>query len=94
MKKLILLLALMVLIIPFSSALSQISIDRTIHWKDADFDNDKDVDYDDLIILSQNYYRNDCIPKNHWCNRTDINRDGLVNLVDLSIFARYYGTNK
>ncbi|MBU0906623.1 MAG: right-handed parallel beta-helix repeat-containing protein, partial [Nanoarchaeota archaeon] len=56
----------------------------------CDFNKDGLVSFPDINIISATsgsencgYYGN---PETDWCNFTDVNRDGLVNNVDMSIF--------
>lgn len=50
-----------------------------------DFNNDKNVDFADLRLLSGSWLDQCASPD--WCNGADINRDSLINFEDFVIFA-------
>lgn len=55
----------------------------------ADFDGDNDVDFDDLVKLSQNYGQSG---KNHVDGNVNYSADGIVDFDDLVILAQTYNS--
>jgi len=53
----------------------------------SDFDTDGDVDFGDYALLALCASRKDCNYPG-WCNGTDLNYDGSVELPDLALFVR------
>ena len=58
----------------------------------ADVDDDGDVDLDDYAGLADHWRSQDCSQPD-WCDYTDLNKDGSVNMYDLDEFARYWLEN-
>ena len=56
----------------------------------ADINRDEAVDWNDFLILWQNYRRKDCSMSNSWCDGSDIDRNGRVVGGDFGIFAGQY----
>jgi hypothetical protein len=54
---------------------------------DCDFDVDGDVDESDQALFSCSWRDINCNIQNNWCERADLNRDGVVSLKDLELFA-------
>lgn len=54
---------------------------------DCDFDVDGDVDSSDLALFGCSWRSKNCNLQNNWCQRIDLNRDSIVSLKDLELFA-------
>ena len=50
----------------------------------GDINNNGGVDTNDLSTVAVNWQDDDCEPLNIWCNRTDLDCDGRVNLTDVA----------
>jgi len=50
----------------------------------GDINNNGGVDTNDLSTVGVNWQDDDCGPLNIWCNRTDLDCDGRVNLTDVA----------
>jgi hypothetical protein len=48
---------------------------------------DSTVEAIDLMVLISHWLDSDCNPDNNYCDRADINRDGVVNLTDVSLLS-------
>jgi len=53
-----------------------------------DIDNDCDTDFADYSILASYWQAEKCSLENNWCSGADANKDGKVDLYDLSEFAQ------
>ena len=53
-------------------------------WGDI---NGGGVDLEDLLIIANNWLKDDCGPSNDWCNGADITHDTKVNMLDYSYVA-------
>lgn len=51
---------------------------------------DGKVDVKDVRHMAPNWLRQDCGPENNWCDYSDINRDGKVNMKDLGNTSEQY----
>jgi hypothetical protein len=51
---------------------------------------DGEVNFRDFAVLSNNWGRTDCNSINHWCNYSDLDRDGIVNGMDLGNFSEQW----
>jgi hypothetical protein len=56
----------------------------------ADFSSDNRVDGGDLLLFAQRWLNDDCLPANNFCDGTDMDRLGNVNMADYAIFAGYW----
>jgi hypothetical protein len=56
----------------------------------GDFDNDGDVDNDDLALFIQKWLNTDCNTNNNWCGGADFDRDGDVDFVDFALFLQHW----
>jgi subtilisin family serine protease len=54
-----------------------------------DFDIDGDVDGSDLLIFADNWQRDNCAVPD-WCQRTDLDKNGLVNFRDFAKYANHW----
>ncbi len=59
------------------------------HVATRDFNMDKKVDIKDFSILQKHWLSNQCVTP-QWCESTDINRDGIVNVDDLLLFETFW----
>lgn len=57
----------------------------------GNFDNDFDVDLQDLQNFTSNWLNSPCGNANNWCGGADLNRSGEVDANDFAIFARNWG---
>ncbi|MBN1815710.1 MAG: DUF1080 domain-containing protein, partial [Sedimentisphaerales bacterium] len=55
-----------------------------------DVNGDKTVGLPDLLILAENWLRNDCSIDNDFCGGVDFNRDSLVNLMDFALLGEFW----
>jgi subtilisin family serine protease len=55
----------------------------------VDFDVDCDVDFVDYAILANNWMDQNCAGPD-WCDETDLNENGSVDLYDLAEFVKYW----
>ncbi|MBN1436485.1 MAG: hypothetical protein JW936_05385 [Sedimentisphaerales bacterium] len=62
-------------------------------WRPADVDRNCLVGGDDLLYVAKQWLAQDCGPFTWDCERTDINRDGQVDLADLRMLATEWMTN-
>jgi len=62
---------------------------RFCHVRTRDFDHDAKVGFADLAMLAANWQNSTCGPPD-WCNGTDLDANGRVNLQDLTLFALYW----
>jgi hypothetical protein len=53
----------------------------------ADINKDKNVDFLDFSLLLQHWHNTDCNNVNNWCDNTDFNEDGFINVFDLEILT-------
>jgi|GEM_PF-6408877 len=58
----------------------------------SDFSGDNMVDLADYELFVKELGRQDCVAT-HWCNATDLNYDGAVNVLDLQIFIELWLVN-
>jgi len=56
----------------------------------GDVTGDCTVDARDLETLLDNLFRNDCTKDNAYCNHTDLDENGYVNLIDYAAMARQW----
>lgn len=54
-----------------------------------DWNGDEVVNYRDYAVLASMWAAQNCADPN-WCNGTDLNRDGAVDLIDLVMFADFW----
>jgi len=59
------------------------------HVPSRDFNKDTKVDFVDFAIISAFRGATDCVDSN-WCEGTDLDTDGDVNIDDLMLFADYW----
>jgi hypothetical protein len=62
---------------------------RFSHVRTRDFTHDAEVGLADLAMLAANWQNATCGPPD-WCNGTDLDANGRVNLQDLTLFAQYW----
>ena len=55
----------------------------------ADFDDDRDVDFGDYAVLALNWMNEACAEPG-WCDNTDFDTNGSVNLYDIAQFVQYW----
>lgn len=53
----------------------------------GDSDIDCDVDLADYAVLAVHWLNQNCTETTDWCDRTDINQSGKVDIFDLAVFA-------
>jgi len=75
---------------PLQFLFSTIRFWAMISCDDADFDGDRDIDGDDLEIFEANFERDDCNFGNDFCDGTDIDKNGEVDVGDFSYFTSCY----
>ncbi|MHC4122571.1 MAG: nidogen-like domain-containing protein, partial [Planctomycetota bacterium] len=73
-------------------------VDRGYHYRlpadlTGDFDIDGDVDFIDVAIFVEYYLSTDCSAP-CWCRGTDLNHDGVVNLVDYALLGNNFKRNE
>ena len=56
----------------------------------ADLTGDCKVNLVDLLVLSENWLRDDCNASNAFCNAADINRNGRTDLSDYTVLAEQW----
>jgi len=57
----------------------------------ADFIFDGSINFQDFAVFSSQWLRQNCEdPKTNWCQKTDLDQSGQVDVNDLSLFARYW----
>jgi hypothetical protein len=56
----------------------------------GDINNNGGVDTNDFSIIGANWQDDDCGPLNIWCNRTDLDCNGSVNLTDVARLALFW----
>ncbi|RKY25042.1 MAG: hypothetical protein DRP62_02250 [Planctomycetota bacterium] len=59
------------------------------HVRTRDFNNDTKVDFRDYAILASYWQETDCNDPN-WCEGTDLDVDGSVDVNDLMLFCKYW----
>jgi len=61
----------------------------------ADLDMNKKVDFTDYALFADKWSETDCNESNYWCEGTDFDHSGSVDMFDLVKFAEYwlYGSN-
>jgi hypothetical protein len=59
----------------------------------GDFDSDDTVNINDLNSLAALWLSTSCTETNNWCNGTDLNMSGNIDLTDLAIFAANWLTD-
>jgi hypothetical protein len=59
------------------------------HVRTRDFNNDTKVDFADFAILASHWRATDCNDPG-WCEGTDLNHDGCVDVNDLMLFCEYW----
>ena len=60
----------------------------------GDLDFDKDIDFEDFAMLASGWLSTDCTLANNWCDRTDMDADGIIGISDLNIFAENWLTGQ
>ena len=55
----------------------------------CDYEPDEDVDLADVMYFADYWLNSSCISPN-WCNGTDINQSGAVNLADFVYCGRHW----
>jgi hypothetical protein len=56
----------------------------------ADFTGECEVNYVDFSILHAGWSNVPCSEANGWCNGVDINRDGVVDILELALMAEHW----
>lgn len=56
----------------------------------ADFLCPDGVNFIDFAFFASNWHRNHCNPANYYCDGTDLNRSGSVDIRDLQIFTEHW----
>jgi hypothetical protein len=51
---------------------------------------DRAVNFTDYAIFADNWFETDCEESNNWCEGTDFDHSGSVDIFDLATFARYW----
>jgi hypothetical protein len=59
------------------------------HVRTRDFNKDTKVDFADFAILASYWHENGCGDPN-WCEGTDLDTNGIVDLNDLMFFVEYW----
>ena len=60
------------------------------HVCTRDFNNDTKVDFADFAVLASYWQATDCNDSGGWCEGTDLDIDGNVDLDDLMLFVDYW----
>lgn len=60
-----------------------------LHVPTRDFNEDTGVDFGDLAILGSYWQVADCVEPD-WCQGTDLDSDGIVDVTDFASFAEYW----
>jgi len=55
----------------------------------ADFNQDTDVDIEDLLTLAENWLRTNCGPC-QWCELKDMDCSGSVDIADFAILSSHW----
>ncbi|MBN1125313.1 MAG: DUF1080 domain-containing protein, partial [Sedimentisphaerales bacterium] len=55
-----------------------------------DVNGDKSVGLTDLLMLADNWLRNDCSIDNDFCSGVDFDQDSMVNLMDFALLGQYW----
>ncbi|MBN2842242.1 MAG: DUF5110 domain-containing protein, partial [Sedimentisphaerales bacterium] len=71
------------------NALARFDNVAVIDTLSADIDGDGQIDIADLGLLVANWLNVEC-PANNWCERSDLNMDGIVDLSDISVLFNGY----
>ena len=59
----------------------------------GDFDGNRRVDLIDLAAFAASWLDAGCAKGNSWCEQTDLDKLGTVDMADLAIFAQYWREN-
>ena len=70
------------------SLVSPVGVAAGDEWFYSDANHDSVVDSSDLLILASNWLDSDCNMYPAWCNYSDLDRDGEVNMVDFVKIVR------
>ncbi len=54
----------------------------------GDTSKDGRVDFNDLLIVTQNWLASDCNSQNNWCSGADIDQSGSVDMKDFAVLAQ------
>jgi hypothetical protein len=60
------------------------------HVRTRDFNNDTKVDFCDYAILASHWRATDCNEPCGWCEETDLDTNGSVDVNDLMLFCEYW----
>jgi len=61
------------------------------HVRTRDFDQDTEVDFRDYAILASHWQETDCnAPNSNWCEGTDLDINGSIDVNDLMLFCEYW----
>jgi PKD repeat protein len=61
-----------------------------VFTEDADLDNDSRVNFTDFSLLAAHWRNSDCNQVNNWCNGSDLDASGSVDIHDLARWADHW----
>ncbi|MHC4498441.1 MAG: S8 family serine peptidase, partial [Planctomycetota bacterium] len=64
--------------------------DLSEYWLPSDLDSDCDTDFDDYAVFAPYWRTEGCIAGNDWCSGIDINKDGKIDIHDVSKFCEHW----
>jgi len=53
----------------------------------GDINGNREVNYEDIFLLTDEWLNTGCSEQNHWCEGRDLNNDGRIDLLDLAFLT-------